>query len=109
LTICSFTAEVSWKRLEYHFLAIPYILSDLPLVAGIELFCDSTAAAIWNGLILLSLPSALIFYMRVTRIARDAQILVLREHVPRDQLVFMMGFLAFAVAIAAIVFCFALV
>jgi hypothetical protein len=95
---------------EYHFLAIPYILSDLPLVAGIELFCDRYGGAIWNGLILLSLPSALIFYMRVTRIARDAQILVftLSMYLATNWF-YMMGFLAFALAIAAIVFCFALV
>jgi hypothetical protein len=94
----------------YQLLAVPYILGDLVLVMGVVLFGTKYGAALWTVLVLLSLPCALLFYMRVVKVARDGQILVcmLSLYLGTNWF-FYMGFLAFELAVAAIIACLALI
>ena len=94
----------------YHFLAVPYILGDLVLVASIELFGVKYGAALSSALTLLSLSFAVLFYMRAAKVPRDGQILVfmLSMYLATNWF-FMMGFFAFSLAIAATIVCLGLV
>jgi hypothetical protein len=95
---------------QYHFMAVSYLLGDLLLTAAVELFGVRGATTIWIALVILSLPLALLFYLRGTRIAAPGRILILilSLYLSTDGFLFM-GFLTFRVAIAITVVGLALV
>ena len=82
----------------------PYVLHDLVLATLIHVFGTTAAAAVFIGIVLLSLPCALLFYMRVTGISPRTQlaVLVLSLFLSTDWF-FLMGFLAFRLAVALVV------
>jgi len=86
---------------QYHFAVVPYLLGDLFLTGAVEVLGIPGATALWIALVMLSLPLALLFYLRGTRIAASAQvvILVLSLYLSTDGFLFM-GFLTFRLAVA---------
>jgi hypothetical protein len=95
---------------QYHFLAVPYVLGDLTFSTAIELFGQRGGNALWMTLVLLSLPCAMLFYLRVAGISADARamFLVLSMYLATDWF-FLMGFFEFRLAIAMTLVAFALV
>lgn len=85
-------------------LPVPYILGDVVLAGAVELFGTVGGAGVFTALVLLSLPCALLFYMSVNRLAPQARLLVfaLSLYLSTDWF-FLMGFMAFRLAIAALV------
>jgi hypothetical protein len=94
---------------QYHFLAVPYVVGDLILATAVELFGQRGGNALWMALVLLSLPCALLFYLRAVRIAADARamFLLVSMYLATDWY-FIMGFFEFRVAIALTLVIFAL-
>ncbi|MDB6158065.1 MAG: hypothetical protein JWO04_1771 [Gammaproteobacteria bacterium] len=94
---------------QYHFLAVPYVLGDLILATAVELFGHRGGNALWMTLVLLSLPCAMLFYLRVAGIAADARamFLVVSMFLATDWF-FLMGFFEFRLAIAMTLLIFAL-
>jgi len=95
---------------QYDFITAPYILHDLLLAAAIEVLGVKIAAAVWSLFVLLSLPCALLFYMRVAKIRREDQIfaLLLSLYLATSTFYFR-GFVAFSLAVPVIVVVLALV
>ena len=85
-------------------MAVPYILSDLLLTAGMELFGTNGGAGVFTALVLLSLPCALLLYMNVNGLAPRARpfVFMLSLYLSTDWF-FLMGFMAFRLSIAALV------
>jgi hypothetical protein len=87
-----------------HLMLVPYLLHDLLLAFSIELFGVAGGAAVFVSAVLLSLPLALLFYMHVTRVAPQARLLVflLSLYLSTDWF-FIMGFMAFRLALAFLI------
>ena len=90
------------EAFNYRFLAVPYVLGDLLLTVAVQLLGVKGAAALWSTFILLSLPAALLFYLRTARV--PAKILpltlILSLYLATDWF-FVVGFLEFRLGIAA--------
>lgn len=86
---------------QYHPLPTPYIMGDLLLSAAIEVFGVQSAAILWSVLIFLSLPAALLFYLRTTAIPNDGKLLlfIASLYLSTDWF-FLMGFLEFRLGVA---------
>jgi hypothetical protein len=86
---------------QYRFLAVPYVLGDLMLASAVELLGVTGATALWSALVLLSLPAALLFYLRVNRAPANGRALafLLSMYLSTDWF-FIMGFLEFRLAVA---------
>jgi hypothetical protein len=95
---------------QYHFAAVPYVLGDLVLAGAVELFGVRGATALWIAVVILSLPVALLFYLRGSKVTAQEQILILilSLYLSTDGFLFM-GFLTFRLAVALTLVCFALV
>lgn len=88
---------------QFTFTAVPYILNDLLLAGAIELFGAKDAAILWQVLILLSLPAALFLYARVTDVRRrDQAVAFLVGLYLVTTAFYLRGFLAFELALTAI-------
>jgi hypothetical protein len=88
---------------QFRFMAVPYILDDLLLAGAVEVFGVKTAAIVWQVFVLLSLPAALLFYARTLRIRREGQaIAFLLGLYLSTSTFYLRGFLAFGLAVAAI-------
>lgn len=88
---------------EYHFLAVPYILNDWLLSLLIEFGGEQKAAAAWPAVVFLSLPCALLYYMRNLKIQREQQVLAfLLSLYLATNAFFLRGFLAFSLGLASI-------
>ena len=87
-----------------HLTAQPYVLHDLILTTLVHLFGTSVGGAIFLAIALLSLPCALLFYMRVTGMAQPVQlpVFVLSLLLSTDWF-FLVGFLAFRFAVAMVI------
>ncbi len=83
---------------------IPYILPDLVLASAIGLLGTTGGAAFFMALVLLSLPCALLFYLHVNGLAPRARpfVVLLGLYLSTDWF-FMTGFMAFRLAIAALI------
>lgn len=89
---------------DFHFALVPYLAHDLLLASLIELFGPSIGAGIFSALVLLSLPAALLFYLRVAQVPRDARVVVLLVSLYlATDFFYLMAFMAFRLAIALIV------
>jgi hypothetical protein len=62
---------------EFRFMPVPYILGDLMLAGLVEIFGPTAAGALWNTVVLLSWPAALLFLTHVSGVSRNARLLVL--------------------------------
>jgi hypothetical protein len=86
---------------ELHFHAIPYLLGDLILAAATQVLGVTGAAVFWSTLSFLSLPCALLFYLRTTQLRPDSRaLLVLLSLYLATDWFFLVGFLEFRVGIA---------
>ena len=84
---------------EYRFMAVPYILHDLLLAGAVEVLGVANAAIVWQVLVLLSLPAALLLYARATDIRREDQALAfLLGLYLATGFFYLKGFLAFGLA-----------
>ena len=93
----------------FHFRPVPYLLHDLILTSLVAAFGTTAGGAVFNELVLLSLPCALLYYMRVNRLAPQARPLVLLVslYLSTDWF-FLVGFGAFRLALALLIVCIAL-
>jgi hypothetical protein len=89
---------------DVHLAPVPYILHDLLLAGCVELFGPAVGAGVFGTLVLLSLPCALLFYMRVNNLAPRARwlVLLISLYLSTDWF-FLAGFTAFRLALAMIV------
>ena len=85
----------------YHFLFVPYVLGDLGFAASVEAFGANAGSAVWMSFVFLSLPLALVFFMRVAGVAADrrALIFIVSLYLATDWF-FLMGFLSFRLGLA---------
>lgn len=85
-------------------MAVPYILGDLLLAASMEVFGTNAGVGVFTAVVLLALPCALLLYMNVNRLAPRARpfVFLLSLYLSTDWF-FLMGFMAFRLAIAALV------
>ena len=85
----------------YHFAPVAYILGDLVLATAVDLLGAHGATAFWIALTVLSLPLALIFYLRSTTLPTRSRILlvVLSLYLSTDGFLYM-GFMTFRLAVA---------
>jgi hypothetical protein len=88
---------------QFRFMAVPYILNDLLLAGAAEVLGVKNAAIVWQVFVLLSLPAALLLYARATDVRREGQALAFLLGLYLSTSTFYLrGFLAFELAIAAI-------
>jgi len=95
---------------QLHFAIVPYVLPDAILTGAVALFGPAVAGALYTGLVMLSLPCALLFYMHtVDAPAPRARpwVFLVSLYLSTDWF-FAMGFMAFRLAIALIVVALAL-
>lgn len=93
----------------FHFRPVPYLLYDLILTSLVAAFGTAAGGVVFNELVLLSLPCALLYYMHVNRLAPQARPLVLLVslYLSTDWF-FLVGFGAFRLALALLIVCIAL-
>jgi hypothetical protein len=86
---------------DYHFMPVPYIIGDLLLTGAVELLGPTLAAALWNAIVLLSLPAALLFYLHVNEVPRGGRAfaLLLSLYLATDWF-YLMGFTQFRLGLA---------
>jgi len=86
---------------QFHFLLIPYVLGDLVLACAVELLGPIRASALWGAVEFLSLPLAVLFYLRITGLAeRRRPLLFLVSIYLATDWSFTMGFVSFRFGIA---------
>ena len=96
-------------QLLYRYMAIPYVLGDLLLAAAVQLGGTQFASALWMSVAFLSLPAAVLFYLRTAGAPRDIQpIAVLLATYLSIDWSFTMGFLEFRLGIALVLVALAL-
>jgi len=85
----------------YHFAAVAYILGDIVLASAVDLFGPQGATTLWIALTVLSLPLALMFYLRGTALPAHSRVLlvVLSLYLSTDGFLYM-GFMTFRLAVA---------
>lgn len=85
-------------------LPIPYVLHDLILAGLVKLFGVQAGSAIFCAFVLVSLPAALMFYLRATRLAPRAALFVFMVglYLATDWF-FLMAFMGFRLALAILV------
>jgi hypothetical protein len=85
----------------YHFAAVAYILGDIVLASAVDLFGPQGATTLWIALTVLSLPLALMFYLRGTALPAQSRVLlvVLSLYLSTDGFLYM-GFMTFRLAVA---------
>lgn len=98
-------------QFEYHFLAVPYIATDLLLTGAVEVLGPSLAVASFTVLTFLSAPAALLLYFRVISgrrgkaLVRDesAMLLLLCAAYLSTDFFFVVGFFAFQLGLACVI------
>ena len=89
---------------EVHLAPVPYVLPDLLLMGAVEAFGPNVGAGLFTTLVILSLPCALLFYAHVVNLSARARPFVLLVGVClATDWFFLVGFLAFRLAVALIV------
>jgi len=85
----------------FHPAPIPYLLGDLFLATAIHFWGISLGSGVWVSLVLLSLPAALLLYMRAHDVkVEDYSLVVLVSLYLATDWFFVMGFLSFRLAVA---------
>ncbi len=85
----------------YQFLFVPYWLGDFLLACLVGWFGPDRASTVWSILVFLSLPAAVLFYLRNHRIdiTRRSVAAILSLYLATDWS-FLMGFLSYRLAVA---------
>jgi hypothetical protein len=65
------------QMFEFHFMPVPYILGDVLLAGLVGIFGPTGAGVLWNSIVLLSWPAALLFLTYVTGVPRNGRLFVL--------------------------------
>ena len=93
----------------FHWQAVPYLLHDLILTSLVASLGTTTGGLVFNGLVVLSLPCALLYYMRANRLAPQARpfVVLISLYLATDWF-FLVGFAAFRLAVAILIVCIAL-
>lgn len=93
----------------FHWRLVPYLLHDLILTSLIASLGTAAGGAVFNELLLLALPCALLYYMYVNRLSSQARPLVvlISLYLATDWF-FLVGFAAFRLAVALLIVCIAL-
>ncbi len=88
---------------------VPYLLHDLVLMIAIELFGPRTGGAVFLTIVFLSLPAAMLYYMRATRLAPQAAVFafLVSLYLASDWF-FVMDFMAYRLGLAFVIVSFAL-
>jgi len=95
------------QAFDFQLIPVPYILGDVLLATLVELFGSTLAGALWTAFVLVSLPAALLFYLRVNGVSPVGRLLVLliSLYLATDWF-FLLGFtqfrLGFAITILAL-------
>jgi hypothetical protein len=89
---------------EFHLALAPYLLHDALLTGLVGLFGVVGGAAAFSTAVFISLPCALIFYLRANDLAPQARlfIVIISLYLATDWF-FLMGFMAFRLALACII------
>jgi hypothetical protein len=95
---------------QFHYAAVSYVLGDLTLAWAVHLFGPELSTILWIALVILSLPLALLFYLRGSTVAPEGRMLVflLSLYLSTDAFLFM-GFLTFRLGVTVTLVSFALV
>ncbi|HEX8755655.1 MAG TPA: hypothetical protein VF745_04925 [Steroidobacteraceae bacterium] len=93
----------------FHFRLVPYLLHDLILTSLVASLGTAAGGAVFNELLLLSLPCALLYYMHVNRVAAQARpfVILISLFLATDWF-FLVGFAAFRSGVAVLIACIAL-
>ena len=65
------------QMFEFRFMPVPYILGDLLLAGVVELIGATSAGVLWNTLVLVSWPAALLFLAHAHGLSRNTRLFVL--------------------------------
>jgi hypothetical protein len=86
---------------QYHFLPITYVLDDLLLTRAVDLLGMRMGTALWISMVVVSLPCAMLFFLRDSKLGTGKRLLVLflSLYLSTDAFLFL-GFLSFRLAIA---------
>jgi hypothetical protein len=95
---------------QYHFIATTYVLDDLVLTGAVNSLGVRGGTALWIALVMLSLPCAMLFFLRDSKLSADRRLLVLilSLYLSTDAFLFA-GFLPFRLAVALTLVSFSLV
>jgi hypothetical protein len=93
----------------FHWRLVPYLLHDIILTGLIATLGTGAGGAVFNELLVLALPCALLYYMHVNRLSSQARpLVVLVSLYLATDWFFLVGFAAFRLAIALLILCIAL-
>ena len=97
------------EAFQFQFMAYPYIAADFLLAPAVELLGQQGATFLWTALAVLSLPCAMLFYLRATDAPRNASVFIflLALYLSTDSF-FFLGFINFRFAVAITVVALAL-
>ena len=104
-------------QFQYHFLPVPYILPSLLLTSAVAELGPTAAVATWAACIFLSIPAALLLYLRVTLGTNGrpllenegALFLLLCATYLSTDFFFVVGFYAYQLGLACVIVVFSLV
>jgi hypothetical protein len=93
----------------FHWQFVPYLLHDLILTSLVATLGTAAGGAVFNALVVLSLPCALLYYMHCERLAPQARpfVVLVSLYLATDWF-FIVGFAAFRLAVALLIVCIAL-
>jgi hypothetical protein len=93
----------------FHWQLVPYLLHDLILTSLVAALGTAAGGVVFNALVVLSLPCALLYYMHLERLAPQARpLVVLVSLYLATDWFFLVGFTAFRLALALLIVCIAL-
>jgi len=93
----------------FHWQPVPYLLHDLILTSLVAALGTTAGGVVFNDLLVLALPCALLYYIHVNKLAPQARPLaVLVSLYLATDWFFLVGFAAFRLAIALLIVCIAL-
>ena len=93
----------------FHWQLVPYLLHDLVLTGLVAALGTTAGGVIFNALVVLSLPCALLFYLHCNRLSSQARpfVILVSLYLATDWF-FLVGFAAFRLAVALLIVCIAL-
>lgn len=93
----------------FHWRLVPYLLHDFVLMSLVATLGTAAGGAVFNELLVLSLPCALLYYVHANRLAPRARpLLVLVSLYLATDSFFLTGFAAFRLGLALLIVCIAL-
>ena len=93
----------------FHWQLVPYLLHDLVLMSLVAALGTAAGGAVFNALVVLSLPCALLYYLHRSGLSSQARpLVVLVSLYLATDWFFLVGFAAFRLAVALLIVCIAL-